>query len=85
MHSEDATEHSRAQREFIQAYSLVKTVEGFCNDDEGFKPVLYFLKQLLYIFVKYKVLVVAQGEGWHLLNHTCSVMNVKGQTKVGKQ
>lgn len=30
------------------------------------------------------VLVVALGEEWRLLNHTSSVMNVKGQTKVGK-
>lgn len=43
LHSEDARELSRAQREFIQAYSLVKIVVGFFNDGEGFKPVLYFL------------------------------------------
>lgn len=62
----------------------MKIVVGFCNDGKGFKPIPYFLKQLLYIFVKYKVLVVALGKERHLLNHTCSVMNVKGQTKVGK-
>lgn len=52
LHSEDARELSRAQREFIQAYSLVKIAVGFCNDGKGFKLVLYVLKQFLYIFVK---------------------------------
>lgn len=84
LHSEDARELSRAQREFIQAYSPVKIVVGFCNDGEGFKPVLCFLKQFLYIFVRYRVLAVALGEEWHLLNHSSSVMNGKGQTEVGK-
>lgn len=84
LHSEDARELSRVQREFIRAYSLVKIVVGFCNDGEGFKPFLYFLKQFLYIFVRYKVLVVALGEEWHLLNHTSSVIHGKGQTEVGK-
>lgn len=52
LHSEDARELSRVQREFIQAYSLVKIVVGFCNDGKGFKPVLCFLKPFLYIFLK---------------------------------
>lgn len=37
-------ELKRAQREFIQAYSLVKIVVGFCNDSKGFKSTPFSLK-----------------------------------------
>jgi len=46
LHPEEAREElTRAQREFIQACSLVKIVVGFCNDGKGFRPALFSLKQ----------------------------------------
>lgn len=42
---EEAEELTRAQRESIQACSLVKTVMGFCNEGKGFRSALVSIKQ----------------------------------------
>lgn len=46
LYPEEAREElTGAQREFIEACSLVKIVVGFCNDSKGFRPALFPLKQ----------------------------------------